>query len=103
MAGRVMDSAIRFYQKVTGSLALMLRGDTKDLDTMHALKFARWDEHETAIEPRKEGLIELLMSWLQGRKRSLVGLMKAVVVAEEGKLYDDTERALKNEYWENDR
>ena len=94
MAGRVTESAIRFYQKVKGSPAPMLHGDTKDPDTIHALKFAldRQDELETAIKPPKEKLTELLMSWLQGRKRSLVSSMEAVVIAEEGELYDDTNR-----------
>ena len=98
LAGRVTDSAIRFYLNVKGSpapmLRAMLRGDTTDPDTIHALKFAldRQDELETAIKPPKERLTELLMSWLQERKRSLVRSMEAVVVAEEGEFYNDTNR-----------
>ena len=98
MAGFATESAIRFYQKVKGSPAPKIRGDTKDPDTIHALKIAldRQDELETAIKPPKERLMELLMSWLQERKRSLFRSMKAVVVAEEGELYNDTNRELWN-------
>ena len=98
MAGRVTDYAIRFYQKVNGSPAPMLHGDTTDPDTIHALKFAldRQDELETAIQPPKEILTDLLMSWLQERKGSLVGSMQSVVIAEEGELYDKTKRDLWN-------
>ena len=98
MAGLAAESAIRFYQKAKGSPAHMLRGDTKDPDTIHALKIAldRQDELETAIKPPTERLTELLMSWLQERKRSLFRSMKAVVVAEEGELYDNTNKELWN-------
>ena len=98
MAGRVSDFAIRFYQKVKGSPAPKVRGDTDDPDTIHALKFAldRQDELETLIKPPKEKLTELLMSWLQERKRSLVRSMEVVVIVEEGELYDDSDRWLWN-------
>ena len=94
MAGRVTASAIRFYQKVKGRPANRILGDTTDPDTIHALKFAldRQDELETVIKPPKERLTELLMSWLQERKKSLVKSMEVVVVAEEGEMYDDTNR-----------
>lgn len=94
MAGRVTNSAIRFYQKAKGTAAPMVLGDTIDPDTIHALKIAldRQDELDTAIRPPRERLTELLMSWLQERKKSLVKSMEAVVVVEEGELYDDTDR-----------
>ena len=110
MADRATESAIRFYQKANGSPAPMLRGETRDPDAIHALKIAvdRQDELERAIKPPTERLTELLMSWLQERKRSLLGSMDAVVCraiesavsrlrepvvpAEERKMYDDTIR-----------
>ena len=97
-ADRATESAIRFYQKASGSPAPTLLGDTEDPDTIHALKIAldRQDELEKAIKPPTEKLTELLMSWLQERKKSLLMSMEAVVLAEEGELYDDTNRKLCN-------
>lgn len=89
--GRVTDSGKRFYQKVKRKPAPMIVGDKDvDPDAAHALLFAidRQDELENAIKAAKEHLTDPLMLWLQERKRSLVKSMQAVVVAEQGELYD---------------
>ncbi|KAF6224618.1 hypothetical protein HO173_012961 [Letharia columbiana] len=88
--GRVTESCIRFYQKVNHQQAPMISGDKNDPDAIHALQFAmnRQDELEKAIESPNEHPTQPLLLWLYERKRSLVKAMQAVVVAEEGEMYD---------------
>lgn len=93
--GSVTESGIRFYQKVKHKPAPMISGDKTDPDAIHALQFAldRQDELEHAIRPPKEHPTEPLMLWLQERKKSHVKSMQAVVVAEEGEMYDVANKA----------
>ena len=88
--GRVTASGIRFYQKVKHLSAPCIPGDNTDPDTIHALLFAldRQDELEAAIKASTEHQNEPLKQWLQDRKKSHVKSMQAVVVAEEGEMYD---------------
>ena len=88
--GRVTASGIRFYQKVKHLPAPCIPGDNTDPDTIHALLFAlnRQDELETLIKASNEHQNEPLKEWLQDRKKSHVKSMQAVVVAEEGEMYD---------------
>lgn len=97
--GRVTESGKRFYQKVKHLKAPMLRGDKNDPDAIHALQFAldRQDELENAIKTTpSEHPMESLMLWLQERKKAHVKSMHAVVVAEEGEMYDQANQ----EPWE---
>lgn len=95
---RVTASGIRFYQKVKHLSAPMISGDTIDPDAIHALQCAldRQDELGNAIKLASEHQTESLIQWVQCRKKSHIGSMHAVVVAEEGELYD----AANKEPWE---
>lgn len=97
--GRVTDSGKRFYQKVKHQPAPMIFGDKDvDPDAVHALLFAldRQEELGNGITAAKEHSTESLMLWLQERKKSHVRSMQAVVIAEEGEMYDEANK----EPWE---
>lgn len=91
---RVVDSSIRFYQKVKRQPAPMIHGDIGDPDATHALEFAldRQDELETEIKQPNDHVTEKVLVWLQERKKSFVKSMQAVVFAEGGEMYDEANR-----------
>ncbi|CAD6590177.1 MAG: hypothetical protein ASARMPRED_004602 [Alectoria sarmentosa] len=90
----ITTSGTRFYQKAKRLPAPMISADKSDPDAIHALKVAlvHQDELENAIKPPNEHPADSLMLWLQERKRSLVKSMLAVVIAEEGEMYDEANR-----------
>lgn len=91
---RVVESSIRFYQKVKRQPAPMIHGDIADPDATHALEFAldRQDELEKAIKQPYDHVAEKVMVWLQERKKSFVKSMKALVFREGGEVYDEANR-----------
>ena len=92
MIGRVTESGVQFCQKVKQQQTPITSGDENDPDAIHALLFTidRLGELATALEQRSRleyGMMSVVR-WLLERQDSLFWSMQAVVIAEEGELYD---------------
>ena len=92
----VIKSALRFDEVVKRQRAPKISGYIIDLAAIRALRSAmnRQDELEIAIKMTEHHPTEPLLLWLRERKKSYVKSMQAVVVAEEGEMYDEASKQL---------